>query len=189
MPKDRFGEDVEVNQHSGYSQDENLTYVIPAPNQHTKDLTITVKCCLCRQPLKQGSGGWCEHCETYPINITPTRKCNHGHHVNPDGWCFACDAYVLTALEPINAQWIDTGKIPKSLEKAQVRELVAGIVAKLSSPGWPDVTVPLREDMIPRRWKHDKLRTVGETPLGYKIVLPDGGTGESHPTPDADVPF
>lgn len=185
MPKDRFGEDVEVNKHSGYSQDADLTYVIPAPNQHTKDLTITVRCCLCRNPLKRGSGGWCESCQTYPINITPVRKCNQGHKVNPDGWCFACDAYVSTALEPINAQWIDTGKIPKRLEKDKVRELVAGIVAKLSGPGWPDKIVPLRRDMIPRSWKRGPLKVVGQTPLGYDIVLPAGIVEEQ----DTEVPF
>jgi hypothetical protein len=186
MAKDRFGEDIEVNEHSGYTQDADLTYVIPAPNQHTKDLTITVKCCLCRNTLKKGSGGWCEHCQTYPINITPVRFCSQRHSVNPDGWCYACDAYVATALEPINAQWIDSGVIPKRLAKEKVKALVAGIVAKLSEPGWPDVSVPLREDMIPRRWKHAKIRTVGETPLGYKTVLPDNGIVEQT---DTTIPF
>lgn len=187
MPRGKPSSDVEVNDHSGYSQDEDLTYVIPAPNQHTKDLTIHVKCCLCRAPLKSGKGGWCENCQTYPINITPVRFCGQQHRVNPDGWCYACDAYVLTSLEPINAQWIDTGKIPKRLGKERVKELVAGIVSKLSGPGWPDVQVPLRSDFIPRRWKHIATRVVGTTPLGYDVVFPADGIVE--PSTEEEVPF
>ena len=185
MPRGKPSSDAEINPHSGYSQDEDLTYVIPAPNQHTKDLTIHVKCCLCRQPLKNGKGGWCEHCQTYPINIRPLRFCHGRHRVTTDGWCHVCDAYVLTALEPINAQWIDTHVIPKRLAKERVKDLVAGIVAKLSSPGWPEITVPLREDMIPRRWKRANLRVVGETPLGYRTVLPEGAVTVD----EDDVPF
>jgi hypothetical protein len=174
MPRGKQSSDAEVNTHSGYSQDEDLTYVIPAPNQHTHDLTIHVKCCLCREPLKNGKGGWCENCQTYPINITPVRFCTGRHRVTTDGWCGVCEDYVATALEPINAQWIDTRVIPKRLAKVKVKELVSGIVSKLSGYGWPDVQVPLRRDVIPRRWKHANLRVVGETPLGFDIVFPAG---------------
>jgi hypothetical protein len=84
----------------------------------------------------------------------------------------------MTELDAQPGEWIDTGRYSRKLSKDEVHRLAQEVQAKLSGPGWPDVNVPLREDMIPRRWKHAKLRVEGETPLGYKTVLPDGGIVE-----------
>ena len=186
MAKDRFGEEIEVNAKTGYSQDKDLLqYEIRAENSNKGD-NITVRCCLCRNPLTKSGNGWCYNCETYPINIIPIRWCPQAHKVNPDGVCKECEAFTNTALEPVNAQWIDTGVIPKRLDREKVKALVADIVAKLSGPGWPEKIVPLRRDMIPRSWKRKPLRVVGQTPLGYDIVLPAGIAETSQ---DESVPF
>jgi len=176
MPREKPWSNEDINAGSGYSQDKDLLqYEIRGENS-TKGDIITVKCCLCRKPLKRSKHGWCDNCETYPINITPLRWCPRAHKVTPDGFCQECEAFTNTALEPVNAQWIDTGVIPNRLGKEKVHELVAGIVETLSGPGWPEKQVPLRRDMIPRSWKRKPLRVVGTTPLGYDIVLPDGIT-------------
>jgi hypothetical protein len=92
----------------------------------------------------------------------------------------------MTELDAQPGEWIDTGRYSRKLTKEEVQRLAREVQEKLSGPGWPDVNVPLREDMIPRRWKHAKLRVVGETPLGYKIVTTESGIVES--TTD-NVPF
>ena len=153
---------------------------VSAKTRPTIDL---VKCCLCRTPVLRS--GWCDACQTYPINITPVRACRRGHHVNPDGWCSSCNDYVETRVEPMGAQWIDSGQVSQRLRKEHVHTLVMEIAAKLSGPGWPDVQVPLRRDMIPRRWKNAILRVTGTTPLGFDIVLP---AGVAEPILN-DVPF
>jgi hypothetical protein len=92
----------------------------------------------------------------------------------------------MTELDAQPGEWRDTGRYSRRLTKEEVKRLAQEVQAKLSGPGWPDVQVPLREDMIPRRWKHAKLRVVGETPLGYKTVLPDVGIVEET---DTTIPF
>lgn len=152
--------------------EQTITWELRA-TEHAKGITMTMKCCLCRQPLLKGKGGWCEHCQTWPINITPIRRCERNHLVGPDGWCHGCNDFIMTSLEPRNAQWIDTRIVPNRLGKEKIKAFVAEVAATLSMPGWPDKAVPLRRDRIPRSWKRQQLRIVGTTPLGYDIVLPE----------------
>jgi hypothetical protein len=89
-------------------------------------------------------------------------------------------------MEPQPGEWIDTGIVPKLCSKEENMRQARKVMAILSGPGWPEKQVPLRRDMIPRSWKRGELRVVGQTPLGYDIVLPAGIADNS----DTDaVPF
>jgi hypothetical protein len=132
----------------------------------------TVKCCLCHAAVEPS--GWCAECRTYPINVTPLRYCDRAHLVTVRGWCAQCNAYVLPELDAQPGEWRDTARLSRQLTRRELSELSGIVVASLSGPGWPELQVPLRRDMIPRRWKHADLRVVGTTPLGYDTVLPDG---------------
>lgn len=170
MTKDRFGEEIDKPEKP--EDDKPWTWEL-RPTEHAKSITMTMRCCLCRQPLIRSKNGWCENCQTWPINVTPLRYCERNHACKPDGWCPGCNDYVLTVLEPKDAQWIDTGIVANRLGKEKIKALVAEVAAKLSMPGWPEKEVPLRRDMIPRSWKRRKLKVVGKTPLGWDIVIPD----------------
>ena len=135
------------------------------PTDTAKPLTMIVRCCLCRMPLYRKDGGWCHNCNTWPINVSK---------IHPERY----------SAEP--GEWIDTGEIPvpcsKEVNIANARKLAAMV----SGPGWPEKIVPLRRDMIPRSWKRGPLKVVGQTPLGYDIVLP-AGIAENSTTDD--LPF
>ena len=183
MPKEKRQSPREKRSISDSSA-ENVTYEIPGE-------LITVRCCLCHNPIKKGSGGWCTHCDAWPINITPIRWCNRGHRVNPDGWCAVCADHLLTFLDPQPGEWIDTGRVPRTLTHEEVKRLAQDVAKKLSGPGWPEKIVPLRRDFIPKAWRRRPLRVVGQTPLGYDIVIPDdapAGIAEPAAVED-DVPF
>jgi hypothetical protein len=142
-----------------------------------------VKCCLCRLPVLRS--GWCENCHTWPINVTSLRHCDHGHTVAVTGWCPGCGLYALAELDAQPGEWVDTGRKSRKLTKEEVQRMAREVQATLSGPGWPDVQVPLRRDMIPRRWKNVPLKVVGHTPLGHDIVFP---VGVEEPVVN-DVPF
>lgn len=194
MTRDRYGEELEAL--DGTEDEKPWTWQL-RPTESAKAMTMTMRCCLCRQPLLRSNNGWCASCRMWPINVTPMRTCERGHSVNPDGWCHGCHDYVLTVLDPKDAQWVDTGVVANRLGKEQIKALVAEVAAKLSGPGWPEKRVPLRRDMIPRSWKRYKLRVVGQTPLGHDIVLPDdtetpgerGHSEELITEDDTNVPF
>lgn len=141
-------------------------------------------CCLCHAQVVES--GWCENCRTWPVNVTPIRYCASGHRVSVTGWCAQCVAYVLTDLDPQPGEWVDTGRMSRKLTKAEVHALAHDVTGKFSGPGWPDTDVPLRVDMIPRRWKRGALQKIALTSLGYPIVLPETAPD---PAPDGDVPF
>jgi hypothetical protein len=160
-----------------------IVYQIRA-TENMKAIPVVVKCCLCREPLEVSRNGYCDNCGTYPINVTPVRLCERGHSVKPSGWCYSCARYVLSELEPACGEWIDTGRIPKRLERSGINALVADMTRKLSGAGWPQKVVPLNERYIPRSWKRRKLRVVGETERGDKIVIPENAVVEK-----SEVPF
>lgn len=76
-----------------------------------------VICCLCRDPVLPS--GWCDACQTWPINITPRRWDERGHLVDPDGFCRACGDYVLTKLDPRPGEWVDTRIVPRLLHREE----------------------------------------------------------------------
>lgn len=128
-------------------------------------------CCLCREYVERS--GWCANCQCWPINITPIRWCDSGHHVKPTGWCASCQAYRLTELLPEPGVWHDTNYVPRLLTKDEVQRLSREVQAMLSVPGWPEKEVPLNRRFIPRRWKREPLKVVGHTPNGDEIVIPE----------------
>jgi hypothetical protein len=96
----------------------------------------------------------------------------------------------MTELDAQPGEWIDTNRHSQKLTKVDVQTLSRLQTGKLDGPGWPEVQVPLREDIIPRRWKHTTLRTVGETPLGYRTVIPERvGIVEPTGIVEEEVPF
>ena len=143
------------------------------------------KCCLCRKPVL--ITGYCEHCLTWPINVTPNRTCACGNRADVSGWCMACNHFTLTELEPHPGEWIDTGRIPRRLTREEAQRLAREVSATLSGPGWPEKIVPLQRRYIPRSWKRRTLRVVGQTVLGYDVVIPE--SVEAAPDPTDTVPF
>lgn len=143
-----------------------------------------VTCCLCREPVE--ASGWCGHCQTWPINVTPLRYCGAAHLVRPDGWCPRCHCYQATELLPEPGEWRDTCVVPKLLTKESNQTHALTVAARFNGPGWPEKPVPLREDMIPRRWNRVRLQKIGLTPLGYPIVFP---ASEPQPDQDSETPF
>lgn len=164
---------------------EPLTYYI-RPTETAKSLLITIRCCLCNSVMEKDLKGWCGNCQTYPINVTPVRFDERGHAVSTHGWCMQCAAYTMTALDAQPGEWIDTGIVQRRLTRDEVKILAREMATKLEGPGWPDKIVPLRRDMIPRSWKRGPLKVVGQTPLGYDIVLPAGIVEQTDPD---GVPF
>jgi hypothetical protein len=82
--------------------------------------------------------------------------------------------YVLTELDAQPGEWIDMGWVSRRLKQSEIHILTEEVTGKLSGYGWPEVPVPLRRDVIPRRWKNAILRVTGTTPLGFDIVFPAG---------------
>lgn len=181
MAKDRFGEEREPVE----KPEESWVYLI-RPNETAKAFPMTVRCCLCRQPMVRSGNGWCFHCNAYPMNVAPVRFCELGHAVDTAGWCRACVRYRRTELLADGGEWRDTGRIGRLCTKEENQANARRLAALMSSPGWPEKQVPLREDCIPRRWTRAQLRTVGETPSGFAIVIPENAPPEVGTT---DVPF
>lgn len=145
------------------------------------------RCCLCREPVE--TNGWCALCRTWPINITPIRHCERGHVVGPSGMCLSCARYSRSDLIPEAGEWRDTGVMSSMLTPKENQARSRDVRAKLTGPGWPEKIVPLREDIIPRRWKYAELRVVGKTPYGYQIVVPASCTDQIKSATDTEVPF
>lgn len=76
-----------------------------------------VTCCLCHEQVT--ASGYCEMCQRWPINVTPHRYDEQGHRVEVDGFCKTCLDYVATRLEHGNAEWVDTGIVPKLLTREE----------------------------------------------------------------------
>ena len=149
------------------------------PTENAKPITMVMRCCLCRLPLYRKDNGWCLNCNTWPINVTPLRYDKYAHKVEPDGFCWTCRDFMLTALDPHPGEWIDTGIVPKLCTKEENMRQARKLMGILSGPGWPEKQVELRRDFIPRSWKRTPLRVTGQTPLGYDIVLPAGIADDS----------